>query len=359
MAGLTVANYGDLVNATKVDYGPKKIQQIAQNYPSYPLFTIFFKKETMNLDDGQLIQRNAQLKKSPRFRFKHIATPDTIKIEDLTAQMQIPWRFADTHWAFVDQDVYLSRGKAKIFDLIDSRRNDAYLDAVEGLEQMLTEAPSTTDTKTPYGIPYYVVKTSAASTFGFNGTVPGSHTTVANISPTTYANWRNGNQLYTSVTKADLIKKLRGAMRECMFQDLEMLTGDDYRRGRDRYVLLVNFTTISSLEDLGEAQNENIGRDLAAFEGNSSQKDVYRTDGVLTFRRKPILASKHFDADTANPVYGLAMDTWCTYVHEHFNFREHPVKEVADTHGAYYVPVDLWCNILCFDRRRNFVLSTS
>lgn len=357
MAALDIASYGDLVNAVKKDYGPPKIQQIAQNYVSYPIFQLFFKKERMEHEGGQLIQRNLHLKKSTRFRFKGIAQSDQIKIEDLTAQAQIPWRFADTHWAFVDQDVLLAQSSEhKIFKLIDVRRNDAYLDAVEGLEATLLTAPSTTDTKTPYGIPYYVVKNA---TTGHTGTVPGNHTTVAGISPTTYPNWRNYAGLYTSVSKSDLIAKLRDAFFYCDFQNPEMLTVTDYRKNRDKFVLLTNRSVGSDLEELAEAQNENLGQDVASQSVNSNGRNIYMVDGVVTVRRKPIIQSQYLDSDTSNPVYGLSTDYWCMYVHEEMNFKEGKVREVADTHGAYYTPVDLWCNLLCLDRRRNFVLATS
>ena len=38
---------------------------------------------------------------------KSIGQVDTVTIGDMTAQSQVPWRFADTHWGFVDQDVML------------------------------------------------------------------------------------------------------------------------------------------------------------------------------------------------------------------------------------------------------------
>src|SRR5574339_446077 len=141
MANLTVANYGDLVNATKVNYGPQKIQQIAQNYVNYVLFSLFFKKERMKEDGGQLIQRNLHLKKLPVARFKGIAQTDTVTIGDMTAQAQVPWRFADTHWGFTDQDVMLCVNEHKIFDLIDLRRNNAMIDFIEMFEAALWTSP--------------------------------------------------------------------------------------------------------------------------------------------------------------------------------------------------------------------------
>lgn len=359
MADLTVANYGDLVNATKINYGPQKIQQVAQSYVSYPLFTAFFKEERMNEDGGQLIQRNLWIRKTSRARFKGIGATDTVKIEDVTVQAQVPWRFSDTHWGFVDQDIHLCKNEHKIIDLIDVRRKEAMLDFVEMFEAVLWQSPAASDTKTILGVPHYVVTTGAGSTFGFNGTVPSGYTTVANVNPTTYPNWKNANGLYTTVSKSDLIKKMRQAFRQCQFQELEQVSMDDYRKGRDRYLIVANETVVSSMEDIGESQNENLGRDLGSMEVNSKGSDIYRVEGSLTFRRKPIIYSPHLDGVTGDPVYGLSMDTWCMYVHDVMNFKETEVLRVSDTHDSYYVAVDNWCNLLCIDRRRNFVFSTS
>ena len=359
MANLTVANYGDLVNATKVNYGPKnKIQQVAQNYVNYVLFSLFFKKERMKTDGGQLIQRNEHLKKFPVARMKSIGQTDTVKIEDVTAQLQVPWRFADTHWAFTDQDVMLCTNEHKIFDLIDVRRNNAMIDFIEMFEAQLWTSPATTS-RDILGVPHYVVTTAASTTFGINGTVPSGYSTVANISPTTFPNWKNGNVLYTAVTKADLISKLRDAFFYCNFQNLEGLKKTDYEANRDRYVCVTNRAVSSDIEDLGEAQNENLGRDVASMEVNSRVKDIYSVDGVLTIRRKPIITSQYLDGVSTNPFYGLALDYWCFYVHEIMNMKETEVLRVSDTHDSYYVAQDTWCNLVCFDRRRQFVASTS
>jgi len=356
MATLQVTGYADLVNATKVDYGPQDIQQIAQNYVDYPLFQTFFKKDRMDVSDGQLIQRNLQIKKSPVARFKGMMQPDAVNIENITVQSQVPWRFADAHWGFTNQEVHLNRGKSRIFKLIDSTRANAYIDMIEMLEAALWQAPATTDSKSIYGVPYYVVKNSST---GFNGGHPGSHSSVANVSSTTYANWKNYTAYYTAVTKADLIKKCRTACRLTKFRGLEGLNLGDYRKSMDRYCLFTNEAVAASLEDVGEAQNENLGRDLASMQVQTGGKDVYRLEGALTFRRYPIVYAPYLDGDSGNPVYGLDMSTFVMFVHENFNMKEGDVKEIGDNHDAFVVWLDLWCNLLCVDRRRNFVITVS
>jgi len=354
MASLTATGIQDLMNSTLAELGRDRIQMVAQNYVDYPAFSLFHKKERMLEDDGVQIWRNVQIKKSPAARFVAIGETDTVNIENVTTTAKIDWKYCDTHWGFFTQEIKLNSGKSKIFNLINSRKNNAILDLVEIINAAMWTLPAASDVKSPNGIPYYIVKNSG--TPGFNGGHPSGYSAVANISRTTYANWKNYTGQYTAVTKADLITKMRTAIRACRFSDVEGLTLSDYRKGRDRYVIFVNEATAASLENVGEAQNENLGRDLASMEVPTGQRDIYRFDGALTFRRKPIVFEPYLDNDTSNPVYGLDLSSWCNYIHRDLNMHQSEVKEASDQHNAFVVWIDHWFNLLCVDPRRNFVL---
>lgn len=355
MATLTATGIQDLMNSTLAELGRDRIQMVAQNYVDYPAFALFHKKERMLEDDGIQIWRNIQIKKSNVSRFVGIGETDTVNIENVTTTAKIDWKYCDAHWGFFTQEVKLNKGKSKIFNLIDSRKNNAHLDLVELINASLWTLPGASDTKSPNGIPYYIVKNSG--TPGFNGGHPSGYSAVANISRTTYANWKNYTGQYTTVSKADLLTKMRTAYRACRFMDVEGLSIQDYRKGKDRYINFVNESTAASLENIGEAQNENLGRDVASHEVQTGMgKDVYRFDGALTFRRKPIVYEPYLDGDTSNPVYGLDLSTWCNYIHKDYNMHQNDVMMASDQHNAFVVYIDHWWNLLCFDPRRNFVL---
>ena len=58
---------------------------------------------------------------------------------------------------------------------------------------------------------------------------------------------------------------------------------------------------MSDIEDVGEAQNENLGRDIAPYGDNMA---------VLAFRGHPLLYVPQLDADTTNPFYGIDHSTF-------------------------------------------------
>jgi hypothetical protein len=215
------------------------------------------------------------------------------------------------------------------------------IDLVEELETRAWSAPSSSsDTLLPYGIPYYVVKNAST---GFNGGAASGHTTVAGVSLTDSPTFKNYTFQYTSPTKADLIKKMRTMHRKIRFKS--PVDVEDYRGGKgERYRLYMNETSFSAMEDLGEAQNENLGRDVASIDGFS-----------MAFRGNPMRWIPQLDSDTTNPIYMIDHSTFMPVCLKGDYLRESGAKPRSGQHNAYEVFVDLTYNYLCFDRRRNGV----
>jgi hypothetical protein len=143
-----------------------------------------------------------------------------------------------------------------------------------------------------------------------------------------------------------LIKKWRTAHRKCGFKS--PITVEDYRGTRgQKYRFYVNESTISDIEDVGEAQNENLGRDIASM------------DGSIVFKGHPIRWVPKLDADTQNPIYGIDHSTFYPACLEGDYLRESEAERAPDQHNVYQVFVDLSYNFVCIDRRRNMVLATA
>ena len=125
---------------------------------------------------------------------------------------------------------------------------------------------------------------------GFNGGAPSGHTTVAGVNLTETPNYKNYTAQYTNVNRTDLIKKMRTAHRKIRFKS--PISINDYRNGRgDRYRIYTTESVLSSLEDEGFAQNENLGRDIAQL------------DNTIVFRNHPVIWVPKLDSDTQAPVY--------------------------------------------------------
>ncbi len=193
------------------------------------------------------------------------------------------------------------------------------------------------DTKLPYGLPYYIVKNA---TTGFNGGAPSGHTTVAGVSLTDSPTFKNYTAAYVSVTKPDLVKKMRTAARKIKF--VSPVQVPEYR-GSQRQHIYVNETTIADIETLGENQNENLGRDIAS------------QDGRMVFHGNPIVYVPQLDTDTSNPVYMVDHGTFYPVCLKGDYLRESENK-APNQHNLTQYFVDLTYNFLCVDRRRNAVI---
>ena len=214
-------------------------------------------------------------------------------------------------------------------------------------DQFFAAAPASTDETEVHGLKYWVVSNSG-STPGFNGGAASGNSDVAGLSPTTYSRWKNYTGIYTTVSKGDLVRKMRLAYKRIRFKSPVSIP--DYRTGKgDRYRIYMNEPTLTSWETLAENQNENLGKDLAPYDGNT------------VFKRNPIIWVPKLDDSTSptNPVYML---DWSyiqpvflsgDYLHE-----EKPAKK-GDSHNTLVVHVDCTWNILFTNRRFHAVFATT
>lgn len=353
MATLTFEGLNDLVKGTLRHLGRAKFQQIGQSLTDYYIFRQCFKKDRVTFDSGIGIQRTLMNRLSSQAAHVGLLDTDASDIPDLLVQMNIPWVHAKTQWSYLYQEGLVNRGEALVTRVIEPRRADAMISLAEEIENKAWSCPAMANTVDPYGIPYWVVKASS-DTEGFNGGLPSDHTTVAGVNLTTTPTFKNYNGQYVAVSKGDLIKKMRTAQRKTRF--MSPIEDKDYTQGVGKNLrIYVNEATASDFEDVGEAQNENLGRDLAPMTVKAN--DVKSNDGVLTFRRHPIIYVPKLDADTSNPVYMLDHATFMPVALKGNWMRETGPVPNPLNHNGMRVFIDITYNYLMLDRRRNSVFS--
>jgi len=361
MAQATARDFADFVALTLKDLGPPNFQQIAQNLQSYDCMSKWLRKERVMLDSGNGIQRNLMSRLSNQAAHVGLMDNDTYDIPDLIDQMDVPWRHAQTKWGYIYQtDILMNGAKSLIANVIEPRRADAMISLAEELEAKAWQTPTASDKVNPYGIPYWIVYNA---TTGFNGGTPSDHTTVGGIDLTSSPNFKNYVDTYTNVTKTDLIRKMRKAARKIGWKSPISLK--DYRRGSGQKLqIYTDETRLGLLEEIGEGQNENLGRDLAPVQGDSgSSKDIGQVDFQLVFRRHPIFwvpqldDTNVFTACTA-PLYMIDHSTFYPVVLRGDFLRESEPMRVPNRHNLFRIFIDLTYNYLCIDRRRNALFAT-
>lgn len=288
---------------------------------------------------GRGIKRQVMVAPGGNARQTGLFDDDEISVNDVMQEALTPWRYTTNNYACDLREEDMNAGPAEIVDLMRIRRHAAFSALADHLEDQIWSGPSSsTDTTEVWGIPHFVVKNA---TKGFNGGAPSGFSDVSGISPTTYERWKNYTFTYTNVTKADLIKEMREAHYRVRFQSPipDNARVPSYKGGRDDQEWYVRYETLQEMEEVGEAQNENLGRDLASMDGN------------MLFRGNPIIPVSKLEDDSQYPIYALDWSELEPVFLNGWEFREAPMKETARSHNVVASHVDLAWNLHCVNRR--------
>lgn len=340
---LTTTEIADLIKSTTSDLGRLKFQQIAQSLQNYEVMSRLMVKDKVKFQSGTAIQKNLMIQQSNAARSIGLYERINVNVADVMRTISIPWRHANTYYAYERRELAMNRASAnRVFDIIKTRRADGLLSIIELMEDEFWSKPSSSsDELEPFGVPYWVVKNAST---GFNGGNPSGFTSGAG--GLDHANWKNYTYQYTNVSKDDLIDGMRTAHRKIRFKS--PIDVNDYRKGTgNNYRIYSSESVIKSMERIGEQQNENLGRDLASM------------DETLTFKKHPIIWVPKLDSDTQNPVYMLDMSTFYPVFLSGEYLREEGPVTPSDQPSVFIIYIDLTWNILCVDRRRQAVLATA
>ena len=217
--------------------------------------------------------------------------------------------------------------------------------------------PYKADDVTPDGIAYWVTRQSnddavSHATGGFDGKDPSMATSAAVATPVTearagissssYARWANWAAQYAAVTPADLVKKMRIASRKIDFKSPLNVAEPKLGTGRGIYTTT---DVVVAMEEILEAQNMNLGNDLAS------------KDGKTLFKGNPVYNVPLLDSDSEAPVYMLDWSTLGMGVLSGWDKRISEPKEDADRHNVRNVFLDASMAFVCTNLRNQAVIS--
>jgi hypothetical protein len=360
MAGVvTPQDVADLVQSILPELDRMNWEQIAQNLQDYEMMSHWLKDDKIVFGDGIAIRKNLLSSLSGAASHTGMTDTDDVDIPDLMDDITVPWRHAQSKWGYHYQtDILMNRGKSTINDTVKPRRHAAMIDLAEELEAKAWQVPNSTDKLNPYGLPYWIVYNSST---GFNGGYPTgpdavTHTSIAGLSLTDSPKFKNYTANYTAVSKQDLLPKMRTALRKTNFRSPVTKEDMSTPRGNDRRYYC-DEQTCSDFENVGEAQNENLGRDLAPYTAGSGNGGIQDVDGTLTFKKNPIVYVPQLD-DTnvftaaTSPVYQIDHGVFYPYCLKGDYLRETGPVVAPNQHNMYRVFLDLTYNIICTNRRR-------
>lgn len=330
----------DMLTTTLYDLGRGRFYQIAQELQEYLVLPRLLRKERVRIQSsGVGIKETIMTSTGGSARWVGLGEEDAYNFADVLDQMTVNWCRLTENMAWERRMLLENRGEARINDVILPQRVAMMLRIADALEEGWFAAPDASDVKKPWGLKYWIVKNA---TTGFNGGLPTGFTTVGGVSLTDSPTFKNYTFQYADVTKQDLVDKLRTAHRKTRWRSPVRKPGMESEFG-ERRQLFCNEVTIKAIENVGEAQNENLGRDIASM------------DDQIVFKKHPIQYVPHLDEDTSYPIYMLDTDTIVPFILKGDYLREGDARIAPLNHNWFLVNVDLSINFICLNRRANAV----
>ena len=350
MSALQATGLLDIMTASLPELGRLKMTDQMSKYNDTIAVKRIFNQKKRKVDSGPEIQFNIINDVGGSFRFVPLGFTATSNIKNVLDTGKVGWRFWTWNWSMIYEEQIMNSGASKIVDVMKARRLSELASMIVGLERHIWTAPDANDDLSIFPIPYYIVKSNTATTTndGFNGTLPSGFSAVANIDSSattgTGARYRNYATQYSTVAKTDLIRKMR---RGATYTNFKPLTEDfsTYDIGEDR-AWYTNYAVLSILEEILEAQNESLGKDVASM------------DGKVMFRGAGMTNVQELDVDTTNPVYGIQWGSigftrqrsnWMRDIDVGVNPNQPTLATVHNVSG---------CNLTCEDRRGQMVFAT-
>lgn len=342
MPTISSENIADLLTNTAAQMDEPQFTQIATELQDYPGARQLLRKKRATFDSGDRIERRLMTGTGGSAKHFGFFETDTGNVPEKMQLITVDWRGTTANYVIERREIKINRGKRKIVDLLVQRRLMALIDLTELIEETIWSIPSSDDDITPYGLLYWLTYNTST---GFNG---GNHSNFSSgpgtVSASAFPNWSNWTAQYSAVTKGDLVT----LMREC-FVKTKWKNPHDFPesgRGMPDTGIYCPYAVYKGLEDIGEQQNDSLGKDIASM------------DGQIRFRGNDITWVPQLDALTTSlPLYLVDWSVFYPFFLEGEFFVQSPLKVIAGQHTTFQSFTDMTWNTLCTNRRKNGLIA--
>ena len=346
MANLTTEDLADLALAARRNLPKLKFENLAADIQKYYGLPHILREENVTFAGGRGCEFEIMKTDSGQAKRTGPYDEDTIRILDVLAKGFVPWKYYTVPFGIDLFEAAENSGPEQIVNLYRLRRIDALMSLTKLLEQDLWSKPtdSTVDDQL-FGLFYWIVFNSSK---GFNGGNPGGFSTCANIDASTVTQYANYTDTYVEISEGDAIPMLKEAHYKTDWEG--PVESPTYQRGKTDQVFYTNYDVRAEFESLVLNRNDNVGKDLGIYMGQTMMKGA------------PIIAVPQLDKDktdatalaTAYPDPILMVD-WSVLqpiILKKVFMNESKPKEVGKQHTTVAAHIDLGINTKCENRRK-------
>jgi hypothetical protein len=340
----------DLITTTQRELGELKFTELASDLTEHVAMSELLRKSRITFDSGVAIQWNLMIGHSNAAKEVGLFEVDSLDIQDVMITANAPWRHLTVNYAIERRELAMNREPRRLVELVKIRRSDAMASLAELMEARFWSAPPASDTKRVWGVNYWIVHNGTGAD-GFLGQTPSGYTEVAGVNPANFPRWRNWSGTPTALASDNnlnsYVEKWREAAVKTNFRPIPNVTNTPYGTGNS-YGYYTNYGVLQKLENRLTQQNDNLGNDLAP------------KDGKVIFRGVPVTYVPYLDkASVSNPVYGINWGKFKPVFLSGEFMREMGPETAPNQHTTYVTHVDTTMNFICYDRRRQFILSSN
>jgi hypothetical protein len=270
---------------------------------------------------------------------------------DHLARMRVDFCLMNDAVAYSVGELRANRGQERIHNVIEPKKRALYLRVIETMEEVFFKEPDPEDEKTPWGLKYWMTKNSQE---GFFGGYPAGFTSIAGLNLSKVPQMKNYTFTFSDISKADFVFRIRRAFRRTNWKTPKPqagFTGDQ----TDRRILLAGEELIEAVEEIGEAQNDNLGRDIAPYTAGRVSGIRTTPDGDILIRRHPLVYAEYLDADSSCPIYGFDRATFFAVVRKGDNMVQTPFEKAPNQSRVFHSQFYHSYQFVCIDRKNNFV----
>lgn len=365
--GVTRTQMLDLL-ATSTSRLPKAKLIWTQGKQRYEVVNKWFGKDKEVVRGGNRVEERCVLSATGAAQHVQPYQVNTVNVPQFIETQYVDWVSAKTQWTVEQTEISdHASGESKeswakgFIDLVKARRTAALVDMSDLLEDAAWAVPPVdTNNITPLGLPYWVPKLAsgqAATAAGFyGGRYSTAFTNVGGIAPATSGDnttaiaggkerWRSYQAGYVTVNDT-LVKTLSLAYMKINFQSpilMEKLL--DVEAPENMFRIYANAATIVDVEALARANNDQLGGDIAMYQGTA------------TFKRLPWIYMPALDSTASgaagqyNPIYLINHNWFKVYVKSDLNLAESEAMNDVSQNLVYTTFIDLRYAFMCTNRR--------
>lgn len=352
MAEITIESLNDLIESSNPDFGGRTVTYLAHDFQEFIAMPKIFRSAKAKEQSGKHIEFRAVTGHNNSFHMTTLYAVDEPATTDVLTSGSVEWRHWSFDYSYDLREIDINLPPAQIIDLMQTKRNSAWSSAAEGMEtQFFGPAPGVDDNTNIWNLRYWL---KGSTTKGFNNTATGSHTTVGGINPTTYPRWGPWNNTYaadkTDPGPTGMVEVLKESFYKTGFKNPVPVA--ESKKGTDMKECLCTWDTVTNLERVAKAQNENLGPKLDPFRNKVTIQGIPFTP-VPYWDDDALLGSVSGAADV------VACINWAWFYpvfKSGWNFKENKPKQAGDQHTVSTVFVDGTGNVVCKNRRAHTIL---